>query len=100
MDYGTTAKTAISDLTIKHAHCWHTDTIFSKFHFGLGRYDDMDFTSRSNMSTTTDYITSLAISSIRLSDGEVAQLAANSTFASDSKNWQRLKPSAVQSMML
>ncbi len=92
MDHGTTATTDIGDLTIKHAHCWHTDNLFSKFHFGLGNYDKKDFSSRGKMSTVVDYVTVLAVSSIRLSDEELARLATDAAYARDDLNWKRLKP--------
>lgn len=54
MDYGSTSDTKITDMTIKHAHCWHTEQMFSKFQFGAGNYDKEDFTQKGNMDTTTD----------------------------------------------
>ncbi len=71
-------------------HCWHTEKLFSKFAFGAGKYDKMDLTERygningcdamkvynflysirGEMSTVVDYITVIAVSSHRLSDGD------------------------------
>ena len=44
------------------------------------------------MSNTRDYITAVAISSIRLSDEELIQLAKNHSLAGEARNWQRLTP--------
>ena len=84
--------TTSSDLSIKSAHCWHTDKLFSKFQFGAGIYDNQDFSNLSSMSNTRDYITCVAISSIRLSDEELKQLAKNHSLAGEARNWQRLTP--------
>ena len=81
-----------SDLSIKSAHCWHTDKLFSKFQFGVGFYDNQDFSNLSSMSNTRDYITAVAISSIRLSNEELIQLAKNHSLAGEARNWQRLTP--------
>ena len=83
---------AFSDLSIKNAHCWHTEEVFSKFQFGAGKYDNKDFSNMSNMTTTRDYITAVAISSMRLTNEELIKLSKNNSLAVEAKNWQRLSP--------
>lgn len=85
-----------SELSIKHAHCYHTEEMFSKFKFGAGAYDSQDFSNMSNMDTTRDYVTAIAVSSLRLSNAEMANLARNySKMAREPRSWQRLKPVVV-----
>ena len=81
-----------SDLSIKNAHCWHTEKTFSKFKFGTGKYDSQDFSNMSDMATTRDYITAVAISSIRLSNEELKNISTSDSLAAEPKNWQKLKP--------
>ena len=77
---------------MKNAHCWHTGEIFSKFDFGAGAYDDQDFSNMSEMATTRDYVTAIAVSSVRLSVAEMADLARNDSASREPRNWQRLQP--------
>ena len=65
--------------------------MFSKFEFREGEYDKMDITSRAGMSTTVDYVAVVALSSLRLTDEELAKLAMDSEYAKEKSNWQRLK---------
>ena len=81
-----------SDLSIKNAHCWHTEETFSKFKFGTGKYDSQDFSNISDMATTKDYITAVAISSIRLSNEELKNISRSDSLAGEHKNWQKLNP--------
>ena len=76
-------------------HCWHTDDMFSKFQFGYGKYDEVDFTNREEMSTVRDYVALTAVSSIRLSDEELARLASDDAYAKSRQNWMRPKPAKV-----
>ena len=76
-------------------HCWHTEDMFSKFQFGYGKYDGMDFTDRASMSSVRDYVALTAVSSIRLSDEDLRKLASNDSYASLKENWMRPKPSKV-----
>ena len=46
----------------------------------------------SNMTTTRDYITAVAISSIRLSNEDLIKLSKNNSFAVEARNWQKLSP--------
>ena len=46
----------------------------------------------SNMTTTRDYITAVAISSLRLSNEELIKLSKNNSLAGEAKNWQKLAP--------
>ena len=46
----------------------------------------------SNMTTTRDYITAVAISSIRLSDEELIKLSKKNSLAAEAKNWHKLTP--------
>ena len=80
-------------------HCWHTEEMFSKFQFGYGKYDEVDFTNREDMSTVRDYVALTAVSSIRLSDEELAKLASDDTYAKSRQNWIRPKPSKVFDMV-
>ena len=73
--------------------------MFSKFQFGQGKYDDVDFTNMTAMSTVRDYVALTAVSSIRLSDEELARLASDDAYAQSSQNWMRPKPSRVFDMM-
>ena len=83
-----------SDLSVKNAHCWHTSEVFSKFDFGAGAYDSQDFSNTSEMATTRDYVTAIAISSMRLGNTELANFARNDSAAKEPRSWQRLKPLA------
>ena len=80
-------------------HCWHTDDMFSKFQFSYGKYDKVDFTNRSEMSTVRDYVALTAVSSIRLSDEELARLASDDDYAKSRRNWMRPKPAEVFDMV-
>ena len=80
-------------------HCWHTDDMFSKFQFGYGKYDEVDFTNREEMSTVRDYVALTAVSSIRLSDEELARLASDDAYAKSRQNWMRPKPAKVFDMV-
>ena len=80
-------------------HCWHTDDLFSKFQFGYGKYDEVDFTDKVDMFTVRDYVTLTAVSSIRLRDEELSRLATDDAYASSTKNWMRPKPSQVFDMV-
>ena len=73
--------------------------MFSKFQFGFGKYDEVDFTNREDMSTVRDYVALTAVSSIRLSDKELAKLASDDTYAKSRNNWIRPKPSQVYDMV-
>ena len=99
MDYSSTSVAKTSDRSIKHVHCWHTDDMFSKFQFGLGKYDDMDFTDREEMATVQDYVSLTAMSSIRLSDEELSRLALDDTYAKSRQNWMRSKSAEVFDMV-
>ena len=77
---------------MKNAHCWHTSEVFSKFDFGAGAYDSKDFSNMSEIATTRDYVTAIAVSSVRLSNTEMRNLARNDSVAREPRNWQRLKP--------
>ena len=46
----------------------------------------------SNMTTTRDYITAVAISSMRLTNEELIKLSKNNSLAVEAQNWQRLTP--------
>ena len=46
----------------QNVHCWHTEKMFSKFQFGQGNYDEVDFTNRTAMSTVRDYVALTAVS--------------------------------------
>ena len=83
----------------QHVHCWHTEEMFSKFQFGNGKYDEVDFTNREEMSTVRDYVALTAVSSIRLSDEELARLASDDAYAKSRQNWMRPKPSKVFDMV-
>ena len=73
--------------------------MFSKFQFGFGKYDEVDFTNREDMSTVRDYVALTAVSSIRLSDKELTKLASDDTYAKSRQNWIRPKPSPVYDMV-
>jgi hypothetical protein len=92
MDFLSTSIRPINTTSIKHVHCWHTDKMFSKFMFGMGKYDGMDFTPQANMTTIRDYITVVAISSLRVGPVGLGKLASDENFASSMENWRRLKP--------
>ena len=83
----------------QHVHCWHTEEMFSKFQFGYGKYDEVDFTNREEMSTVRDYVALTAVSSIRLSDEELARLASDDAYAKSRQNWMRPKPAKVFDMV-
>ena len=83
----------------QHVHCWHTEEMFSKFQFGYGKYDEVDFTNREDMSTVRDYVALTAVSSIRLSDEELTRLASDDAYAKSRQNWMRPKPSNVFDMV-
>ena len=72
--------------------------MFSKFQFGQGKYDKVDFTDKEAMSTVRDYVAMTAMSSIRLSDEELARLASDDVYAQSNLNWIRPKPSKVFDM--
>ena len=73
--------------------------MFSKFQFGFGKYDEVDFTNREDMSTVRDYVALIAVSSIRLSDKELSMLATDDTYAKSRHNWMRSKSSQVYDMV-
>ena len=83
----------------QHVHCWHTEEMFSKFQFGYGKYDEVDFTNREDMSTVRDYVALTAVSSIRLSDEELSRLASDDTYAKSRENWMRPKSAEVFDMV-
>ena len=85
----------MTGISLQHVHCWHTDDMFSKFQFGYGKYDDVDFTNREGMTTVRDYVALTAMSSIRLSDKELSKLAKDETYAKSRQNWIRPRPSKV-----
>jgi hypothetical protein len=92
MDFYSTSEVNASDLTIKHVHRWHTDDMFSKFMFGAGKYDAVDFTPQAAMTTIRDYVAVVAMSILRVGPARLAKLAANDSYASKVENWMRLKP--------
>jgi hypothetical protein len=92
MDFYTTSTESADNLAIKHVHCWHTDELFSKFRFGTGMYDDMDFTPQAAMSSIRDYVSVVAISSVRAGPKVLAKLATDDRYSSKADNWMRLKP--------
>ena len=73
--------------------------MFSKFQFGNGKYDEVDFTGRVGISTVKDYVALTAMSSIRLSDEELSRLASDDNYASSRTNWLRPEPSQVFDMV-
>ena len=74
--------------------------MFSKFQFGSGKYDDVDFTNREGMTTVRDYVAMTAMSSIRLSDKELSRLATDDTYVKSRQNWIRPRPSKVYDEMV
>ena len=78
LDQGTTDTQPLPNSTI-HMHCWHTDELFSKFAFALGQYADMDLGSFLAMESASAYAVTVAVSSARLGEGEMASLLANAT---------------------
>jgi hypothetical protein len=92
MDFVSTSIRPSNTSSIKHVHCWHTDDMFSKFMFGMGKYDGMNFKPQANMTTVRDYIAVVAISSLRVGPVGLGKLASDVNFASRMENWIRVKP--------
>ncbi|KAF4659335.1 hypothetical protein FOL47_007619 [Perkinsus chesapeaki] len=95
MDFQSVKKDPITNTKIKHVHCWHTREMFSKFKFHEGEYDQLDLTPYANMSTTRDYVITVAVSSIRLSNDELARLATDMTLLRKRESWLRLESNAI-----
>ena len=87
MDHGTTSTGVLSD-SIKHVHCWHTEEMFSKFAFTRGDYSKIDLTEYENMNSTRNYVTTVAISSDRLTAVEMKNYISNQTLMKENK-WIR-----------
>ncbi|KAF4751755.1 hypothetical protein FOZ63_003243 [Perkinsus olseni] len=90
MDFESVKTEPITNKQIKHVHCWHTRELFSKFEFHEGAYDQLDLTPFLDMSTTRDYVVTLAVSSVRLSDSELANLSSNTDLLRNRSSWLRL----------
>lgn len=89
LDYGA-ANTMVMPLAVKHIHCWHSETFFSKFKFQSGHYKDMDLTEYENMESAAAYAGMIAISSDRMSASELRDII-NSKSAMQNKEWARIK---------
>ncbi|KAF4725543.1 hypothetical protein FOZ62_024232 [Perkinsus olseni] len=90
MDFQSVKTEPITNKQIKHVHCWHTRELFSKFEFHEGAYDQLDLTPFLDMSTTRDYVVTLAVSSVRLSDSELANLSSSTDLLRNRSSWLRL----------
>ncbi|KAF4692194.1 hypothetical protein FOZ60_013935 [Perkinsus olseni] len=90
MDFQSVKTEPITNKQIKHVHCWHTRELFSKFEFHEGAYDQLDLTPYLDMSTTRDYVVTLAVSSVRLSDSELAKLSRSTDLLRNRSSWLRL----------
>ncbi len=93
MDAGADRRDPVTDLRLKHAHCWHSDEFFSKIMFSAGKYDGMDLAEKTNMAVVRDYVAVIALSADRLVDDEMAKVVnGDIAFVKDDQNWKRLKP--------
>ncbi|KAF4667971.1 hypothetical protein FOL46_002247 [Perkinsus olseni] len=61
LDATSTNPDSVSNLKIKHVHCWHTDDRFSKFTHSRKGYDGFYLTPFSPMATVKDFALVLAV---------------------------------------
>ena len=90
MDASSTSNDTLKD-SIKHIHCWHTGQMFSKFAFASGKYSNIDLTEYMNMNTSRNYVSTIAISSDRLSSQEIKTYVADQNLIKENK-WIRKLP--------
>ena len=83
---------------IKHIHCWQTDSMFSKFEFEIGNYSQIDLSGYMNMSTHRNYVSTIAISSDRLSAEEIKIYIADQSLI-EKKMWIRKLPNNYNSTL-
>lgn len=60
LDHGSTGNGLVNEHP--HIHCWHTDDMFSKFHFEAGKYDNLE-TDKLNLNIIKDYCLYIALKS-------------------------------------
>ena len=80
---------------IRHIHAWgHIQTVFSKVKFHMGEYANLDLSNYTGMTTMQAYVTTIAISSLRLSPEEL-KAAVESPDIIQSGAWMRVEPSGA-----
>lgn len=62
LDFESTSEDSV--MNHAHIHCWHTNQIFSKFHFAGGRYDQLS-TKDLDLTKIKDYCLYIALKSKR-----------------------------------
>lgn len=63
LDYGSASEDSI--YSHSHIHCWHTDNMFSKFHFTAGNYDKLSIENL-DINKIKDYCLFIALNSKKL----------------------------------
>ena len=90
MDHGSDQTVKMTQ-EIKHIHCWHTRSRFSKFVFAEGGYDQLDLTPFLAMDTPADFATVVGVSAARLTDEELRDILADPE-ALKARKWLRVTP--------
>ncbi len=88
LDYSS-ANTVTMPAAVKHIHCWHTDSFFSKFKFESGLYKGVDLNEYKTMESAAAYAGMIAISSDRMPASELRDLINNKA-AILNQEWVRL----------
>lgn len=63
LDFGSTSSEDVTGHP--HIHCWHTDDLFSKFHFDSGKYDNIDI-DKLDTARVNEYCLYVALKSRKL----------------------------------
>lgn len=80
LDYISTSEDSINNHP--HIHCWHTDDMFSKFAFELGKYDNLTTNNIDKISKVKDYCLHMALKSKK----EMPLLNAQTQLSLDTKH--------------
>lgn len=92
LDGQATSSDKVSNIMVKHVHCWHSDDQFSKFQHWKGSYDTLDLTPYLDMSIIKDFALVLAVSSVRLTEAEFRSLSSNPPTLGNRTTWLRVLP--------
>jgi len=91
MDYSADAPGVLRP-SVKHLHCWHSESFFSKFAFATGKYDSLDLTQHDNMSTPPAYAAVIALSAVRMDLSDFKTITSDAVKMKNG-DWKRLIPS-------